>query len=85
LGEVLRTPHWEKKLSCYESFKKASDLDRCNGRGTWNVRSLYRSGSLTMAASELARYKLDLVGVQEVRWDRWGTWQGIIIFPWKRK
>jgi len=41
--------------------------------GIWNVRSLYRAGSLTAAASELARYKLDLVGVQEVRWDRGGT------------
>jgi len=39
--------------------------------GTWNVRSLYRSGSLIAAAArELARYKLDLVGVQEVRWDK---------------
>jgi hypothetical protein len=25
------------------------------------------------AARELARYKLDLVGVQEVRWDKEGT------------
>ena len=41
--------------------------------GTWNVRSLYRAGSLTAAASELARYKLDLVGVQEVRWDKGDT------------
>jgi len=38
--------------------------------GTWNVRNLYSSGSFTAAARELARYKLDLVGVQEVRWDR---------------
>jgi len=41
--------------------------------GTWNVRSLYRSGSLKTAARELARYKLDIVGVQEVRWDKGGT------------
>ena len=27
---------------------------------------------LTTAARELARYKLDSVGVQEVRWDRGG-------------
>ena len=26
-----------------------------------------------MVARELARYKLDLVGVQEVRWDKGGT------------
>jgi exonuclease III len=41
--------------------------------GTWNVRSLYRAGSLTTVASELARCKLDLVGVQEVGWDKKGT------------
>jgi hypothetical protein len=41
--------------------------------GTWNVRSLYRSGSLMTVARELARYKLELVGVQEVRWDKGGT------------
>jgi exonuclease III len=41
--------------------------------GTWNVRSMYKSGSLTTVARELAKYKLDLVGVQEVRWDKEGT------------
>jgi len=41
--------------------------------GMWNVRSLYRVGSLMASARELARYKLDLVGVQEVRWDKGGT------------
>jgi len=41
--------------------------------GTWNVRSLYMAGSLKTAARELGRYKLDVVGVQEVRWDKEGT------------
>ena len=41
--------------------------------GTWNVRSLYRAGALMAAARELARYKLDLVAVQEVRWKKEGT------------
>jgi exonuclease III len=41
--------------------------------GTWNVRSLYRVGSLKTVSRELARYKLDLVGVQEVRWEGGGT------------
>jgi len=40
--------------------------------GTWNVISLNRTGSLTAAARELARYKLDLAGVQNVRWNREG-------------
>jgi len=40
----------------------------------WNVRSLYRAGSLTeaAAATELARYILDLVDVQ-IRWEEGGT------------
>jgi len=41
--------------------------------GTWNVRILYRVGSLTAAAWELARFKLHLVSVQEVRWSKGGT------------
>jgi len=35
--------------------------------GMWNIRSLYRAGSLKAAVRELARYKIDVVGVQEVR------------------
>jgi exonuclease III len=35
--------------------------------GTWNVRSLYKAGSLKTVARELGKYKLDLVGVQDVR------------------
>jgi exonuclease III len=41
--------------------------------GTWNVRRLYRSGSLKTVARELGKYNLDLVGVQEVRSDKGGT------------
>jgi exonuclease III len=37
--------------------------------GTWNVRGLYRAGSLKTVLRDLARYKLDIVGVQEVRWE----------------
>jgi exonuclease III len=39
--------------------------------GTWNVRSLYRVGSLMTVSKELSRYRLDLVGVQEVRFVDW--------------
>jgi hypothetical protein len=56
-----------EKVSC--SCKRNRDVLL----GTWNVRSLYRAGSLVAVARELATYKLDLVGVQEVRWDKEGT------------
>jgi hypothetical protein len=35
--------------------------------------SLYRPGSLSAVARELLRYKSDLVGVGEARWDKRGT------------
>ena len=54
---------------------------------TWNVRRLYRSCSLTIVARELVRCKLDLVGVQGVRWDKGGHGKsrGLKFFLWKRK
>jgi exonuclease III len=41
--------------------------------GTWNVRSLYRADSLVTVSKELSKYRLNLVGVQEVRWEGGGT------------
>jgi len=40
---------------------------------TWNVRSLFRAGSLAAAARELRRYELELVGVEEARWEKGST------------
>jgi hypothetical protein len=41
--------------------------------GTWSVRSMYMAGSLRAIAEEVSKYKLDLVGAQEVRWYLGGT------------
>jgi hypothetical protein len=53
--------------------------------GTWNIRRVCRAGSLMTVLRDLSRYKLDLVGVQEVRWKGSGTLPAgeIQIFPWK--
>jgi hypothetical protein len=48
--------------------------------GTWKVRSLYRSGSVTTVARDLARYKLDLVGVQKFKWNKGGMVRAGITF-----
>jgi hypothetical protein len=37
--------------------------------GTWNIRNLYRRGSLVTVSKELSEQKLDLVGVKEIRWE----------------
>jgi hypothetical protein len=34
---------------------------------------MYRTGSLRAVAGEISKYKLDVVGVQEVRWAGGGT------------
>jgi len=38
--------------------------------GTSEVRILYRAVSPKAGARDLGRYKLDLFGVQKVRWDK---------------
>jgi hypothetical protein len=52
---------WPKQKKMYMRF------------GAWSVRSMYRAGSLRAVAEEISKHKLDLVGVQEVRWHRVGT------------
>jgi hypothetical protein len=51
------------------SKRKKMDM----GFGTWKVRSMYRAGSLRAVAEEISGYKLDIVGVQEIKWDGGGT------------
>jgi len=71
-----------KHVFCYETIiqkaRHSTDIfvrtKQQKWIGTWSVKSMYRAGSLTAAAArELARYKLDLVGIQEVRWKEGGT------------
>jgi hypothetical protein len=43
------------------------------GSGLWNVRGFNGEGSLMTVSRELSRYKLDLVGMQEVKWEGGST------------
>jgi hypothetical protein len=38
-----------------------------------NVISVYRAGSLRAVEEKMSKYMLDLLGVEEVRWDGGGT------------
>ena len=70
-GKLL--PHSDLRGGVFlEKVSRSHKQNRDILLGTWNVRSLYRAGSLMAAARELAKYKLDLAGVQEVRWDKEG-------------
>jgi hypothetical protein len=37
--------------------------------GSWNVRTLFQKGKLAQLSREMYRYKLDILGVSEVRWN----------------
>jgi hypothetical protein len=52
---------------------KSKESGHDMGLGTWNGRSLYKAGSFMTVSKEISKYKLDLVGVQKVRWNRGGT------------
>jgi hypothetical protein len=85
-GKLL--PHSDLRVGVFlEEVSRSRKRNRDILLGTWNVRSLYRAGSLMAAARELARYKLDLVVVQEVRWEKEGTVKAgdYSFFLWERK
>jgi len=69
-GKLLPQSDLRGGVSLGESLR---NIQRGMKLGKWNVRSLYRAESLKAAARELGRYRLDVVGVQEVRWDKGGT------------
>jgi len=54
---MVRTKQYKGNISCRR----------------WNVSSLYVSVSLKAVARELARYKLNLLGVQETKLEKGGT------------
>jgi hypothetical protein len=43
--------------------------------GTWTVKSFYGARSPVRVSKELSKYKLDLMGVQEIRQEGGGTKQ----------
>ncbi|KAJ4447111.1 hypothetical protein ANN_09111 [Periplaneta americana] len=80
LGEGLTTHHRKKKKQLVtnpynkprnrtDSLARPQQRNKVLRFGTWNVTSLYRTGGVTLVAKKLARYRIDFVGVQEVRLD----------------
>ena len=76
--EGLTTPHRKKETvtnpldkprNWTDSLERPRQTNKDMRIGIWNVTSLYRTGAVKLVARELAKYRLDLVGVQEVRLD----------------
>jgi len=74
LGELLTTPR-RRNVGCYETactdpLVQNKQWKRNTSLGMWKARSLYRLKSRKAVARELARYRLGLVGVRGVKWDK---------------
>jgi hypothetical protein len=69
----LATKHKEPRTWRYSLDKRTKRRNMDTRIRTWNIRSLYRVGTLMTVSRELSRYRLHLVGVQEVRWEGSGT------------
>jgi hypothetical protein len=69
LMELLNEPQtWADSLG-----KQSKIWNMVMRFGTWNIGSMYRASPLMAVLEELSKYKLDLVGVQQVRWNRGDT------------
>jgi len=55
------------QLSTEVTYLYLQSMENGYYTGKWNVRSLYRAGSLKTVGNETGKYKLNLVAVQEVR------------------
>jgi hypothetical protein len=52
--------------------------------GIWNVRIFFRVGAIKSGVGEIEKYKIDLVGVQEVRWEGEGYQIAVIHFSMEK-
>ena len=43
--------------------------------GKWNVRTLYRSGSIAQVAREMTSRNIDIMGISETHWTERGKMQ----------
>jgi hypothetical protein len=78
-GVELTTLHCKNKFVTKNEIEPRTWTDYSDKRpkrwnmnirfGLWNVRSLYRAGSLMTVSRQLSKYKLDSVVVQEDRWE----------------
>jgi len=43
--------------------------------GTWNIRTLYKSGSMNVVINKITKYNLSIVTLQEIRWPGNGSFK----------
>jgi hypothetical protein len=64
--ETTRSKSWTDETLSTVGLKKVTKI------GIWNVRALYVNGKIEQLGAEMNNYKLDILGVSEVRWNQFG-------------
>ena len=77
LGEGGASSKEDRMKPASESRKEAGQRKspssaKCLRIGSWNVRTLYKSGKLAQAAREMGRYILHICGISETLWSQSG-------------
>ena len=62
---------------CWETNQGPARLRVLNTKkptriGTWNILTLFQAGKSAIVANEMSRYKIEILGMTEVRWDNFG-------------
>ena len=63
---VLQSQDTDEK--CATGDKTCLNLKEVKYIGTWNVRTLYKTGQLDILLHQLSSYKWSIVGLSEIRW-----------------
>jgi hypothetical protein len=60
----------KEKMAQINTMKTKSKRRKDLRLATWNVRSLYRPGSLRITINELRKYKIATAAIQETSWNK---------------
>ena len=85
-GKTCRTPNdqyirWETStlMSAGESLRESNTLNKSLSGpkkgfrfGSWNVKTMFRTGKTAQVSREARRYKIGILGISECRWNGFG-------------
>ena len=79
LGERLRRHH-QKRIDMLQTVTQGlghehpfEQCEQCKMDIGLGIQGVYKLGPLKVVSKELVEYRLDLMGVQEVSWDKGGS------------
>jgi len=82
-GDVLMMRSSERLREARSRNSRIFTAKQFSKVGTWNVRTLFQCGRIGQVLRQMTEYKLDILGLSEVRWTGQGRFtseQGTILY-----